>query len=280
MTLLAPLEKRGRLFWVTIGSIGVAAAGLADFLTGRELAFSLFYLIPILLVTWFAGRNLGLAMSAACAIAWFTADALTGQSYSEPVIRYWNAAVRLSFFVLVTLLLPALKALEREKEVARVDQLTGASNRRHFFEAAQRELDRSQRYKHPFTIVYIDLDDFKAVNDQWGHRAGDQLLCAVVHRAKRLLRKTDFLARSGGDEFIVLLPETDQEAARVTVSKIQLALLDEMRGHHWPVTFSMGALTCIDARIPAEALIKKADDLMYSVKKNGKNAVAYAIYAG
>ena len=258
----------------------VAGVGVADFLTGSELVFSLFYLIPIVLATWFSGRNLGLALSGTSAITSFTADALAGPFYSQPGILYWNAAVRLSFFVVVTLLLPALKALQHEKQVARLDDLTGAANRRHFYEVAQTELDRSQRYEHPFTIVYIDIDSLKSVNDQWGHRIGDQLLCAVVHRAKRHLRKTDFLARLGGDEFIVLLPETDQEAAQITVSKIQFALLDEMRRHNWPVTFSIGALTCLDAHLTTDELIKKADDLMYSVKKNGKNAIAYAIYAG
>jgi diguanylate cyclase (GGDEF)-like protein len=128
--------------------------------------------------------------------------------------------------------------------------------------------------------VYIDLDGFKTVNDQWGHKVGDQLLCVIVHGAKSHLRKTDFLARLGGDEFVVLLPETDQEAAKITVSKIQIALLDEMRLHNWPVTFSIGAMTCLDANLSTDELIIKADGLMYSVKKNGKNAVAYGVYAG
>jgi len=280
MNIIAPLEKRSSLFWAKTGLIGVASVGVADFLTGREFSFSLFYLIPIVLVTWFSGRNLGLALSVISAITWLAADTLAGQSYSQPFIRYWNAVVRLGFFVTVTFLLPALKAIEREKEVARLDDLTGAANRRHFFEVIQAEIDRSKRYKHPFTMIYMDLDEFKTVNDQWGHRIGDQLLCAIVDRAKSHLRKTDFLARMGGDEFVVLLPETDQKAAKITVSKIQFALLDEMQRHNWPVTFSIGVLTCLDAQITPDELIKRADDLMYSVKKTGKNSISYAVCAG
>ena len=280
MHKLAPLEERSSLFWTIAGLIGVAAVGVADLLTGSELAFSLFYLIPIVLVTWFSGRNLGFAMGVASTIAWFAADALAGQSYSSPVIRYWNAAIRLSFFVTVILLIPALQALRREKEVARLDDLTGAANRRHLFEVAQVELVRCQRYKHPFTIVFIDLDNFKSVNDQWGHQVGDQLLCAVVRLVKLNVRKTDFLARFGGDEFVLLLPETDQAAARITVSKVRSALMDEMRHYHDLVTFSIGVLTCLDANMTADELINEADNLMYSVKKNGKDAIAYAIHSG
>jgi diguanylate cyclase (GGDEF)-like protein len=188
--------------------------------------------------------------------------------------------VRLGFFILVSFLLPALKEREREKEIARRDDLTGAANRRQFFEVAQAELERFQRYQHPFTIVYFDIDDFKTVNDQRGHQIGDQLLCSVVNRAKLVLRKTDFLARLGGDEFVALLPETDAEAAHIVVSKLQHALLEEMHSNNWPATCSIGVMTYLDAHLTMDELINKADAVMYSVKKNGKNAIAYAIYAG
>ena len=75
-------------------------------------------------------------------------------------------------------------------------------------------------------------------------------------------------------------PETDQDAAQIAVSKIQCALLDEMRRNDWPVTFSIGALTCLDAQITTDEMIKRADALMYAVKDNGKNGIRYAVYAG
>jgi diguanylate cyclase (GGDEF)-like protein len=258
----------------------VAAIGSADYVTGTEISVSSFYLIPIVIVAWFAGMNAGLGISVISAITWFIADVLGGQSYSNPIIRYWNAAVRLSFFVLVTILIPALKAVEHEKLIARTDDLTGIANRRQFFEVLQSEVNRSQRYKRPFTIVYIDLDNFKAVNDQMGHEAGDKLLCAIADRTKSFLRTTDIMARLGGDEFAILLPELGQDPAPIVVPKIQHALLEEMQRNDWPVTFSVGALTCRDASVTADRLISRADELMYSVKKNGKNAIAYAIYAG
>ena len=274
------LEQKSSLFWLAIGCFFVAGIGIADVLTGTELAFSLFYLIPVALVTWFSGRTIGLVVSVIAAITWFVVDTLSGLSYSQPLIRYWNTAVRLGFFVVVALLLPALKALKHEKKVARIDELTGVDNRRSFFEAAHTELYRAQRYNRYFTVAYIDLDNFKAVNDQSGHQTGDRLLCAVVERAKSHLRKTDLIARLGGDEFVLLLPEVDQAAAQTTISKIRTALLHEMRMNNWPVTFSIGVLTYRNGPITAEELIRKGDELMYCAKKNGKNGIEYGVYAG
>jgi diguanylate cyclase (GGDEF)-like protein len=195
------------------------------------------------------------------------------------LIGYWNAAMRLFFFVLVTCLLPVLQELEREKQISRIDYLTGIPNRRYFFELLLTELNRSQRYNHALTIAYIDLDGFKSVNDQYGHLMGDKLLCVFVNRAKKLLRNTDIMARLGGDEFIFLLPELGQEAAKATVSKIQSGLLREMRKNRWPITFSIGVLSYQSGDILAEELVKRADKLMYAVKHKGKNAIAYGIYA-
>ena len=276
---LARFENRSTPFWIGTGCLLVALLGTLDVVIGNEWGFSFFYLIPVMLATWFASRNIGLAISLIASAAWFTADALAGQSYSHPAVRYWNALVRLGFFVVVTLLLPALKALEREKDFARTDPLTGAANRRHVFERLEAELNRSRRYARPLTIAYIDLDGFKSVNDRLGHQAGDRLLRAVVDRAKSHLRNTDLFGRLGGDEFVVLLPEIGPEAAPKTASRILSALHDEMRRHHWRVTFSVGALTYLDGPMTADDLIGRADALMYSVKENGKNAIAYAAYS-
>ena len=254
--------------------MGVAAA---DFVTGREISFSLFYLMPILLVGWFAGRPWAFAISVLAAAAWLAIDEMSGTAYSLPVIRFWNAIVRLGFFLIIAWLLPALKALRGEREAARVDYLTGAANRRSFFELARRELDL-QRYERPFTIAYLDLDGLKTANDRLGHRVGDEILCAVVRRAQSHLRKSDVLFRLGGDEFVLFLPETDAGAAPATVSKVHAALLDEMRRHDWPVTFSIGVLTCLGAPISTDDLLRKADDLMYSVKKRGKNGIEYGVH--
>lgn len=281
MNLLANLEKRSRPFMILLGFAIIGAIGLSDFLTGYEFAFSLFYVIPITLVTWLMGRRLGIMASLTSAIVWFGADAATGHPYSHPLIPIWNSLIRLSFFVIITLLLStARNAMEREKELARTDSLTGAVNSRLFYELAQMEIDRSQRYEHPLTVAYLDLDNFKTVNDQSGHPTGDQVLRTVVSYIKAHLRKTDVIARLGGDEFALLLPETSQESARVAISKLQSGLLEEMRKNNWPITFSIGVLMCNVAPHTADELVRKADELMYSAKHDSKNAIRYSTYAG
>ena len=144
----------------------------------------------------------------------------------------------------------------------------------------QKEIGRLQRYKRQFTVAYVDLDNFKTVNDQFGHSKGDELLRIVANTARNQLRDTDVVARLGGDEFALLLPETGQEDARVVIAKIQRSFLSEMRNNGWPVTLSIGVLTCIEMPGTADELIKMADKLMYSVKNNGKNAISESVYAG
>ena len=277
----ATLGKISKPFWLVIGIILIAGIGLSDYLTGYEISFSLFYLIPIALLSWFAGRCFGIAASVISAFVWYLAEISAGKSYSHQVIYLWNSTVRFSFFIIVTLLLDAnSKILKREQLLSSTDFLTGAVNARVFNEVLQGEIDRAQRYKHPFTLVYLDIDNFKQVNDQYGHSVGDRVLNRVVDQAKQLLRKTDTVVRLGGDEFAFLMPETDQTAAKSVLRRVHQGLLGEMGQHGWPVTFSIGVLTFKEPPASADEAIKLADDLMYSVKNNQKNAVEFSEYSG
>jgi diguanylate cyclase (GGDEF)-like protein len=281
VNFLSILEKRSKLFWIVVGFVLIGCIGIIDFLTGYEAAFSLFYLIPISLVAWVTGRQLGIVASLASAFAWLISDMAAGHSYSQPIIYAWNTLIVLSFFVIVALLLSAFRrALEHERALTHTDYLTGAVNSRFFFDLVQVEISRSQRYKHPFTIAYIDIDNFKAVNDQFGHTTGDQVLRAVVNHAKKYLRKTDVFARLGGDEFALLLPETSQESAQVALPKIQRGILEGMHQSNWSITLSIGVFTCINSSQTADEIIRMADDLMYSVKRDSKNAIKYSICSG
>ena len=273
------LEQRSRPFKALLGLLLIAVVGLLDLVTGYELSFSLFYVLPIVLVTWLLGRWSGLIAAFASALVWLWADTATGHAYSHPLIPFWNTLIRLAFFVIITLLLFRLRmAMEREQALARTDGLTGAMNSRHFFTVAQAELERQRRYGRPFTLVYIDVDDFKTVNDQLGHAAGDQVLRCIVDYAQNHLRALDVFARLGGDEFTALLPETNESAARVVVTKLREGLLEEFRKTKLPVTVSMGVLTCNAAPATTDEMVKRADDLMYSVKRGGKNGVSYAAF--
>lgn len=279
--ILKRMEKLNKSYRLMIGFVLIVIIGLVDFVTGYELAFSVFYVLPIAIVTWYTDQKLGLLVSIICALVWLAADIGAGHPYIIPFVPVWNTVIRLAFFVIITVLLSALRcSTEREKELARIDFLTGAVNSRYFYELVQNEVDRIQRYGHPFTIAYIDLDNFKNVNDQFGHSVGDQVLRSVASTARNHLRKTDVVARLGGDEFALLLPETDEESAHSALAKIQADLLEEMHRRNLQVTFSIGVLTSTCAPHATDELIKIADELMYSVKCDGKNATKYSVYTG
>lgn len=281
VNFLAKLERQNKSFILLVGFALIVVIGSIDFLIGYEIGLSVFYVLPIALITWFTSRWFGVAASLTSALVWFSADVASREPYLHPLILAWNTLIRLTFFVIITFLLSALRrAAQRERELARLDYLTGAGNPRFFNQLAQVEMDRLQRYRHPFTIAYIDLDNFKTVNDRLGHAVGDQVLCAVVSSVKKNIRRTDSVARLGGDEFALLLPETNQESARIVLSKIQEDILEEMRINNWPVTVSIGVLTCPVAPPSTEALVSMADELMYSVKRDGKNGVKYSTYVG
>jgi len=272
-------DRRSRLFFIAIGFVLVIAIGAFDEITGPEYSTSLFYLIPIILVTWYTDRWIGAIISVSSAMTWFIADAMAGATYSKWIVPYWNAVIRLGFFLVITYLLAELKnALDTEREMARVDSLTGAVNGKYFVELANDEIARAGRYGHPFTLAYIDLDNFKTVNDHFGHIEGNGVLSTVVSTIRKNIRATDVIARLGGDEFAILFPETGVDQAKVAVRKIQRSLLDSMQMNEWPVTFSIGAVTFVTAPSTVDEMIKLADALMYSVKNTGKNEIKHEVF--
>jgi diguanylate cyclase (GGDEF)-like protein len=254
--------------------------GIVDYATGYEISFALFYLIPVSLAAWFIGRKSGLVISIASAVIWYETNALAGEIFSNGIIPIWNSATRLGFFYAVTVLLSRLKqAMDHERELSHTDHLTGAMNSRAFYKLAEYEIKKCERFERPITIVYIDLDNFKEINDQFGHSTGDTVLKNVVQKINGNVRATDILARLGGDEFALLLPETNQEAAHTIVTRLQSILLEEMLRCKWQITFSIGVLTCTTPPAGINEILHQADELMYSAKNNGKNAICFALLA-
>lgn len=170
-----------------------------------------------------------------------------------------------------------LQALDREQTISRTDYLTGIANRRVFYEQAEMEIHKSRRYGHVFTALLIDVDNFKDVNDTQGHDKGDVLLCEIAKLIKQNTRVTDIVARIGGDEFAILLTETGNESLEIIVPRLQAKLLDVMARNAWPVTFSIGVATYKAVPSSVDAIMRKADDLMYAVKRSGKNSIKYEV---
>jgi len=270
--------------WIAllVASVALAAVGTLDWFTGYDLSSSLFYLLPITLTGWYVGRAASLIFATLSIGVWTAAN--VGEIGTQTIVLFqfiWNAGVRYGVFLTVALLVAALqRALEAERTLSRTDFLTGAANTRFFSDELKLELDRSRRVPRTVTLAYIDLDNFKSINDTHGHAVGDEVLRRTVAVMQRSLRKTDLVARLGGDEFAVLLFDTGVDAAKSALSKLRASLLREMEAEHWPVTASVGVIVCERAACELDALIKAADNLMYEVKRDGKNDVVYRVTSG
>ena len=165
--------------------------------------------------------------------------------------------------------------LEAEMRLARSDALTGLANRRAFYEKAEIERKRAVRYARPLSMAYVDLDNFKRVNDTSGHEAGDQILVTVAGILQNNLRAEDVAARLGGDEFALLLPEAGHASAAFVMNKLHRLLTSAMQEKHSHVTFSMGVVTYDTAPESTEMMVQKADQVMYEVKRQGKNSIRH-----
>jgi diguanylate cyclase (GGDEF)-like protein len=279
-SVYAFLEKQSRATILILGSLLIAVIGALDYMTGPDLSLFIFYLIPVSLATWFAGPAIGIALSVLSAAAWSLSDILSSHTGRNAAVPYWNLFMELSFFFLASSVLAGLRSsMEREQKQGRIDYLTGAVNSRYFGELADREIQRALRYRHIFTAAYLDLDNFKTVNDNKGHQEGDRLLKLVVATIADSIRATDIVARLGGDEFILLFPETGSDMARTAVEKIREKLLELMLANDWPVTFSFGLVTFNSAPNSVNHLVKLTDAVMYEVKNSGKDGLKCSIYS-
>lgn len=263
-------------FLVAIGLLIVFIIGYLDYISGYDLSVSLLYLLPIMLLAWFAGAVSATLISIISAITWAVADLASGHIYSNIVIAAWNALMMLGMFLIVAYAIAAVKRLSISERTLD-DYWTRVANVGHFYEQVGIEIIRSARYNRPLTVAYIDIDTLKQVNDTFGYGTGDNLLRAAAATMKMTLRSTDAIARIGGDEFAVLMPETKLEQATAATYKVRDQLLETMKKNGWPVTFSIGVAICYNPICTASELIKKAENLMYAAKNSSKNMVKFEI---
>ncbi len=279
----APKSKLSAKAWrlVTVSAVGMLVLlGMLDHFTGTRISLLLFYLVPIAVVAWFGGVWPGFALSVFAAVVWFLSHT-RGVFPDGKFFPFWNSMVFLGIFLFLAYVVSMQAALrnmlQREKELSATDHLTGVMNRRVFGERVTEEILRSERYGRPFSLAYIDLDNFKSVNDQLGHNAGDRMLRMVATTLTNNLRSSDVLARLGGDEFGVLLPETGAVPAASVLRKAQKTLAEALGKAECDVTLSIGLLTCEKPPESYDQALKIADMLMYSAKKEGKNRIRHEI---
>lgn len=167
------------------------------------------------------------------------------------------------------------EANENLREVSFHDPLTGAYNRRFFDEVFEQQLGLAVRQKRPLTVMMLDLDRFKSINDTFGHGVGDEVLKDTVRVVQGALRSTDLLTRFGGEEFVILLPDTPLDTARLVADRLRLAREQRpVAGVDRPVTLSLGLVQLQDGD-GAPSLLKRADDLLYQAKTGGRNRVCF-----
>ena len=269
------LSRLGSKVNIIIGMTSCILLGLIDLITPNEFVLSFFYLLPIAFTTWFAGKRGGILVSIICTC--FLAPNFIKMSV---IASAWNISSALGIFLIVTLMQDKIHDLLKiESNLSRTDPLTGAINKRAFLELVGYEMIRLHRESKPFSLAYLDIDNFKKVNDQYGHPKGDEVLKLVVSCLIDNLRKTDVVARMGGDEFTIFYPEIGQEGVKVATKRINKYLTELSMNNSWPTSISMGVITSENEECKLDVIVAKADELMYKVKSSGKNDVMYSMYA-
>lgn len=246
---------------------------------GHEAHVTDFLILPVGAVAWLARSRVPAYITALATVAATEAASLGSGAATGPAL-----AAGVARLVLYGIVIAVLTALRNERAIimraATIDHQTGAANPRAFDAVAQLELERSRRYGHPLSLLFLDIDDFKLVNDNFGHAEGDRVLEKVGEALRRCVRRQDLVGRLGGDEFAVLMPEADKTAARALAARmrelVRAVKTPDGRGVH----FSIGVATYATPPGTVDEMLREADRLMYRAKREGKDRVcARALWA-
>ncbi|HEV8511077.1 MAG TPA: GGDEF domain-containing protein [Gemmatimonadales bacterium] len=242
-------------------------------LTPPHARFGILYIIPVLLVTWTEGLTWGLVFGIA-SIGLREVVALDQMPADTPVA--WRIANGAAYVAVVAVAMAGLQTLRRSQaQLAQLviqDQLTNVLNARAFADRLTQELDRNRRYPRPLALLYMDLDNFKVINDTHGHQTGDAVLRLVADAMRTSVRQADVVGRLGGDEFAVLMPETDAQVADAAAKRLVAGLRNVFKGTP-NVTASIGVVSCTATDASTDDLLRRADQAMYDAKRLGKDRV-------
>ena len=258
---------------VIVAAIGIILLiYLADILVRDNLRLGMFYLVPVLIATWFEGTLWGSICVVATVVLRMTLE--TTQGTSLPMAFFHQTP----FVVVAGIAMFGFRHMRRTQDelhrLATHDHLTNVLNSSSFTRRVAQELPRSRRYRRPGALIYLDLDDFKGLNDTHGHQIGDAVLRLVADALLHAVREVDVVGRMGGDEFAVLLPETEGPVAATTAQRLNDSLRKAFDGTT-AVTASMGVVSFSDTEASADDLIRRADQAMYEAKRAGKDRVVH-----
>ncbi len=285
--LVLQLIRRGAIItagYLIAGSFFLASLAAALFVPVYAGQAIFGYLFAIVIASAIVGGASVYPFAALAVLATLT-DTLTG--LTQPLsAQAFAASLFRSIVILGVAVLLDLLSRDREESIqalhcqaeelarlARTDPLTGLANRRFFMEQLEREFQRARRYRRPLSLIYLDLDGFKAINDRYGHMFGDEILRGAARSMRAVLRATDLLARIGGDEFAVLLPETGEAGARDVAAKLGRALAaygDHLGPAIPPLSFCAGISELRPSDETIDDLLNRADEAQYAAKGSGK----------
>ncbi|MBT9598225.1 MAG: GGDEF domain-containing protein [Vitreoscilla sp.] len=241
--------------------------------SGAEFAFMSLALLPVIWSAWVTGRAGGRVMALLASATWIAGDLASDREFPSAWVPWLNGLVHAVMYLLVATLAAELQvALQREHDRATRDELTGLLNRRHFLDAGQLEVARAIRHERPLTVLFLDLDHFKQLNDSQGHHSGDEALQAVAQALLRSVRSTDLVARLGGDEFAAMLLEVDQEGSSQAVQRLAETANAAVSGYP-SLSVSVGAARFAYPTPPLADMLRAADLLMYRAKQAGRGSL-------
>ena len=204
-------------------------------------------------------------------IGCLTSEAEESGAFNEANIRFASALANEA-----SVALENARLFREVERLSLTDPLTGLRNRRGFTDDARRNIDIAVRHKHPLSVLMLDIDHFKRVNDTYGHATGDKVLAGIALVCRKLMRTTDLLARFGGEEFCFLFPETTAENALSLAERLRTAISAarfEAEAQSFSVTVSIGISECMGAKDSMETLLARSDEALYQAKNTGRNRV-------
>jgi diguanylate cyclase (GGDEF)-like protein len=264
LRLLGALALIGLVYWVNLKTPPVFRLGIL-------------YVIPVLLVAWHEGLGWGIGFAGATSLLRFLVGIDQMPAETPMMARLVN---ELAYLAVVAVAITGLSQLRRTQAqlqlLATHDPLSNVLNARAFSNELAQELSRNRRYGRPLALIYLDLDDFKAVNDAHGHATGDAVLRLVADAIQSAVRQADLVGRLGGDEFAVLMPETEGTVAHAAANRLVSGIRTVFRGTP-SVTASVGVVSVTGSEAGTDELLRKADQAMYQAKRGGKDRVVQVV---
>jgi len=255
--------------WATLA----AGVFVLNVRTPDDLRLGILYVVPVLLAASSDGLGWGIAFALATALLRFGVGIDQMPLDTSLQVRILN---EVAYLTVVGVAIAGLSQLRRTQSqlqlLATHDPLTTVLNARAFASQVAQELGRNRRYGRPLALIYLDLDDFKKINDAHGHATGDAVLRLVADAMRGAVRQADVVGRLGGDEFGVLMPETDGSLAHAVANRLAAGIRTVFRGTP-SVTASIGVVAVSGTEAGSDELLRKADQAMYEAKRAGKDRV-------